>query len=147
VLSFPEPRLRPRALRVSPSHMTVVEKLLLLALAGSLGALARYGLSGVVQRWSGSTFPWGTMAANILGCFVFGLLWAIAVERMAMSPEVRVILLTGFLGSFTTFATFMSETYQLLAAAQYVAAMGNLLLTTLSGLGVFLLGLAVGRVV
>ena len=64
-----------------------------------------------------------------------------------MSPEVRVILLTGFLGSFTTFATFMSETYQLMAAAQYLAAMGNLLLTTLSGLGVFLPGLAVGRVV
>lgn len=127
--------------------MTIVEKLLLLAIAGSLGALARYGLSGVVQRWSGSAFPWGTMAANILGCFVFGILWALAVERMAMSPEVRVILLTGFLGSFTTFATFMSETYQLMAAAQYVAAMGNLLLTTLSGLGVFLLGLAVGRVV
>jgi CrcB protein len=127
--------------------MTIVEKLLLLAIAGSLGALARYGLSGVVQRWSGSAFPWGTMAANILGCFVFGILWALAVERMAMSPEVRVILLTGFLGSFTTFATFMSETYQLMAAAQYLAAMGNLLLTTLSGLGVFLLGLAVGRVV
>jgi CrcB protein len=127
--------------------MTIVEKLLLLAIAGSLGALARYGLTGVVQRWSGSAFPWGTMAANILGCFAFGILWALAVERMAMSPEVRVILLTGFLGSFTTFATFMSETYQLMAAAQYLAAMGNLLLTTLSGLGVFLLGLAVGRVV
>jgi CrcB protein len=133
--------------RDQTSHMTIVEKLLLLAIAGSLGALARYGLTGVVQRWSGSAFPWGTMAANILGCFAFGILWALAVERMAMSPEVRVILLTGFLGSFTTFATFMSETYQLMAAAQYLAAMGNLLLTTLSGLGVFLLGLAVGRVV
>ena len=133
--------------RDQTSHMTIVEKLLLLAIAGSLGALARYGLTGVVQRWSGSAFPWGTMAANILGCFAFGILWALAVERMAMSPEVRVILLTGFLGSFTTFATFMSETYQLMAAAQYLAAMGNLILTTLSGLGVFLLGLAVGRVV
>jgi len=143
VLSLPEPEIALRWLL----RMTLVEKLLLLALAGSLGALARYGLSGVVQRMSGSMFPWGTMSANILGCFVFGIIWALAVERMAMSPEVRVILLTGFLGSFTTFATFMSETYQLLAAAQYVSAMGNLLLTTVSGLGVFLLGLVVGRVV
>jgi len=127
--------------------MTLLEKLLLLAVAGGLGALARYGLAGVVQRVGGTGFPVGTLAVNILGCFLFGIVWAIATERMAMGPELRVILLTGFLGSFTTFATFMSETYQLLAVSQWLPALGNLAITNLSGIVLFLLGLAVGRVV
>lgn len=127
--------------------MTVLQRLLLLALAGGLGAMARYGLSGLVQRYSGTSFPWGTLAVNILGCFVFGVIWALAAERMAMSPEVRTIILVGFLGSFTTFATFMSESHRLLADAQWLPAIGNLLITNITGLGVFILGLAVGRVV
>ena len=127
--------------------MTLLHRLLLLALAGGLGAMARYGLSGLVQRYSGTTFPWGTLAVNILGCFVFGVIWAVATERMAMSPEVRTIILVGFLGSFTTFATFMSESHRLLADAQWLPALGNILITNLTGLGVFILGLAVGRVV
>ena len=127
--------------------MTLLQRLLLLALAGGVGAMARYGLSGLVQRYSGTTFPWGTLVVNILGCFVFGVIWALAAERMAMSPEVRTIVLVGFLGSFTTFATFMSESHRLLADAQWLPAIGNLLITNLTGLGVFILGLAVGRVV
>ncbi len=127
--------------------MTLLQRLLLLALAGGVGAMARYGLSGLVQRYSGTTFPWGTLVVNILGCFVFGVIWALAAERMAMSPEVRTIVLVGFLGSFTTFATFMSESYRLLADAQWLPAIGNLLITNITGLGVFILGLAVGRVV
>ena len=125
--------------------MTLLEKLLLLAIAGGCGALARYGLAGVVQRLGGTGFPVGTLAVNILGCFLFGIVRAIAAERMALSPDLRIILLTGFLGSFTTFATFMSETYQLLAVSQWTAALGNLAITNVSGLAVFLLGLAVGR--
>ncbi len=127
--------------------MTLLQRLLLLALAGGVGAMARYGLSGLVQRYSGTSFPWGTLAVNILGCFVFGVIWAVATERMAMSPEVRTIILVGFLGSFTTFATFMSESHRLLADAQWLPAIGNLLITNITGLGVFILGLAVGRVV
>ncbi len=127
--------------------MTFLPKLLLLALAGGFGALARYGLAGVVQKWIGIGFPVGTLAVNILGCFIFGVVWAIAIERMALSPELRVILLTGFLGSFTTFATFMSETYQLVSSSEWMAAVANLTITNVSGLAVFLLGLVVGRVV
>jgi CrcB protein len=126
--------------------MTLIEKLLLLALAGGFGALARYGLAGLVQRWGGVEFPWGTLVVNVAGCFLFGVVWAIAAERMAISPELRVIVLTGFLGSFTTFATFMSETYQLLASSEWLPALGNLALTNIVGLGVFLLGLTVGGV-
>lgn len=125
--------------------MTPFQRLLLLAIAGGLGALSRYGLSGLVQRYSGATFPWGTLAVNVIGCFVFGIIWAVATERMALSPDVRIIVLTGFLGSFTTFATFMSESHRLLADAEWMLAFANLGVTYVSGLGVFILGLAIGR--
>ena len=127
--------------------MPVWQKLLLLALAGGIGALARYGLAGVVQKYAGPAFPWGTLVVNLAGCFVFGVIWALAVERMGMSAEVRTILLVGFLGSLTTFSTFVSESYQLLAEAQWLPALGNLVGMNVSGLLVFGVGLAVGRIV
>jgi len=127
--------------------VTILQRLLLLALAGGLGAVSRYGLSGLVQRYSGSTFPWGTLAVNVLGCFVFGVIWAVATERMALSPDARIIILTGFLGSFTTFATFMSESYRLLADAEWMLAFANLGVTYVTGLGVFILGLAIGKAI
>ena len=84
---------------------------------------------------------------NVLGCFVFGIIWAVATERMALSPDMRIIILTGFLGSFTTFATFMSESYRLLVDAQWMLAFANLGVTYISGLGVFIIGLAIGRAI
>ena len=125
----------------------LLQKVLLIALAGGLGALARYGLSGLVLRVSGSELPYGTLFVNVLGCFLFGIVWAMAAERMMMSPEMRTILLVGFLGSFTTFSTFIFESHWLLADARWLRALGNLLVMNVAGLGVFALGLALGRVV
>ena len=127
--------------------MMVLQKVLLIALAGGLGALARYGLAGIVQRYAGVGLPYGTLAVNVLGCFLFGLVWALAAERMLISPETRTILLVGFLGSFTTFSTFIFESHWLLADARWLRALGNLLVMNVAGLGVFALGLALGRVV
>lgn len=122
-------------------------KLLLIALAGGLGTLARYGLAGVVQRWAGAGFPWGTFATNMAGCFVFGAIWAAVGERLAVSAEARTILLVGFLGAFTTFSTFMSETSQLLADSEWLLAGGDLLGQNVGGIVAFFLGMAAGRLV
>jgi CrcB protein len=127
--------------------MLLAQKLLLIAVAGGLGALARYGLSGVVLRATGAGFPYGTLVVNILGCFLFGLVWALAAERMAIGPEARTILLVGFLGSFTTFSTFIFESHWLLADARWVWAVANLVAMNVVGLGLFVAGLALGRVV
>ena len=101
-------------------------KLLWLGIAGGLGALARYGLSTVVQRTSGAVFPWGTLVVNVLGAFVFGLIWSLVENRLVMGVEMRVILLTGFLGGFTTFSSFMFETAALMTDGQWGLAALNL---------------------
>src|SRR3990172_253106 len=82
----------------------MIHKLALLALAGSLGTLARYGLAGLVHRYDGASFPWGTLAVNVTGCFLVGLLAALFESRWPVTGETRVILLVGFMGAFTTFS-------------------------------------------
>lgn len=112
-----------------------------------MGAMARYGLAGAVQRWIGQGFPWGTAAVNILGSFVFGLIWAFAMDRGNLHPDVRSLVFVGFLGSFTTFSTFISETGHLLSDGQMLMGMGNVLFQVLVGTLLFFGGMAVGRMV
>jgi CrcB protein len=121
-------------------------RLVLLAVAGGAGTLARFGLAGLVQRATGAGFPWGTAAVNVVGCLAFGAVWAIGGERLAIGAETRNIVLIGFLGAFTTFSAFMYETGQLLVNSQWLLAGGNLLLQNALGMTAFFLGLALGRV-
>ena len=123
----------------------MTQRLLLLFLAGGVGALARYGLAGWVQGRTGAGFPWGTLAVNAAGCLVFGLLWGLAMERALLSPETRTVLLVGFLGAFTTFSTFAAETSNLLREAEYALAAGNLILSNVLCIGLFFAGLFVAR--
>ncbi len=123
----------------------MLKELALLALAGAIGALARYGLSGVVQHLCGERFAWGTLAVNALGCFLFGLVWTLADDRLIISGHTRFILLTGFMGAFTTFSTFAFETTNYIHDSQWSLAAANLAGQNLLGLTCVLLGLAAGR--
>jgi CrcB protein len=125
----------------------MLSKLIGLALAGACGTLARYGLAGAVHRWLGSSFPWGTAFVNIAGCWLFGLVWAVASERGRLSPEMRTILLVGFIGAFTTFSTWVSETGQLLSDAELLIGLANIAFQLVTGFGVFYFGLAIGRAI
>ncbi|MDY0168881.1 MAG: fluoride efflux transporter CrcB [Thermoguttaceae bacterium] len=120
-------------------------KLIGLAVAGAIGALARYGVVSLVQRDSHSQFPWGTLAVNIAGCFLFGLVWTATQERLLISSETRVIILAGFLGSFTTFSAFLFETDQFLEHAQWFMASVNVIGELGAGLMAYLLGAFIGR--
>ncbi|WP_164103688.1 fluoride efflux transporter FluC [Candidatus Laterigemmans baculatus] len=121
------------------------ERIVLLALAGAAGTLARVGIATLVQRLCGAGFPWGTLAVNSLGCFLFGLVWALADERMALSYETRAIVLGGFMGAFTTFSTFAFETSGFLSESQWGFAAVNLLLQNTLGVMCVFLGFAVTR--
>lgn len=123
-----------------------MQKLLLIGLAGALGALARYGLGGLVQRYAGVTFPWGTFVVNIIGAFLFGFIWSLVEQRLVISVETRVIILSGFLGAFTTFSSFMFETSSLIGEAQWGLAVLNVVGQVILGLMAMFLGLAAGRV-
>lgn len=125
----------------------MASKLLWIAFAGACGTLARYGLAATIHRWCGSGFPWATGAINILGCFLFGLIWAVAVEHSAISPEFRTVLLVGFMGAFTTFSTFISETGHLIDERALLLAFANIALQVMIGLVAFFLGLSLARAV
>ncbi|HMK63802.1 MAG TPA: fluoride efflux transporter CrcB [Acidimicrobiales bacterium] len=77
--------------------------------AGFFGALARYGLDGVVSRWAGGGFPWGTLVVNLSGCFLVGLLTTLLTERLMPHPTIRIAVTVGFVGAYTTFSTFAYE--------------------------------------
>lgn len=121
------------------------QKYALIALAGAAGTLARYGLSGLVQRLGGIAFPWGTWTVNLVGCFAFGVIWSLAEDRVLISGETRFIVLTGFMGAFTTFSTFAFETAEMLHEGSWLLAAGNVLGQNLLGIAGVLLGLAVSR--
>ena len=123
----------------------MTQKLLLLFLAGGAGTLTRYGLDGLVQRLAGASFPWGIAAVNLVGCFLFGLVGAMAAERGLISAEARLILLVGFLGAFTTFSTLIGETGGFLSDRQWFYATANFALQNAGGLILYFLGSAAGR--
>ena len=83
----------------------------LIGLAGAMGAIARYALSSLAAGVFGAAFPWGIFLVNMAGCFLFGIVSGLAGRFSLIDDTVRLILLTGFMGSFTTFSTFMFDSY------------------------------------
>ena len=122
--------------------MTII---LYIALFGALGCLARYFLSGWVYELIGRTLPYGTLAVNVIGAFLIGLVMEFSLRSAAVSPEMRVGLTIGFLGGFTTFSTFSYETFRLLKSAQLPEAMANVLLSVTACLAFTFLGIIAAR--
>lgn len=120
-------------------------KLLWLALAGAAGTLSRYALAGWVQRSAGSGFPWGTMAVNLAGCFLAGLVTALWEERGLFSGETRTVVMVGFMGAFTTFSSFILETGSLARDGEWLHAAANIAAQNTLGIVALLLGFAVAR--
>jgi len=123
-----------------------VQKIIAIAIAGAIGTLARYWLGGLVQERFNSSIPAGTFAVNVIGCFLFGVVWALAAERLVISSEVRTVVLVGFMGAFTTFSTFMFETGTLMRDSQWLLALGNVASQVIVGLICLFIGLALGRI-
>jgi len=117
----------------------------LLSVAGALGTLCRYGLSGAVYAVAGRDFPWGTWAVNLLGCLLFGLVWVLAEERGALSAQARTLVLVGFMGAFTTFSTLVFESAEMVRDGQWLAMGLNLAGQNALGFAAFYLGVAAGR--
>src|SRR5215467_9741450 len=83
-----------------------VYRTLLVAVGGLIGSVARYLVAGWVQNLNGSEFPLGTLAVNVSGSFILGMVMTLALERGLLSADIRVLLSTGFCGGYTTMSTF-----------------------------------------
>lgn len=109
--------------------------LLLVALGGALGSVARYGASLGVNRWAqslspnASAFPWGTVFVNIVGSFLIGLIMVLLLKAGEWRENYRLLLVTGIMGGFTTFSSFSWETWKLIEDGRIPLAMANMLLS------------------
>lgn len=117
-----------------------------IALAGGLGALARYGLDGLVSRRA-TAFPWGTFVVNVTGALLLGFLFTLFLERLAVAPWLRSTVAIGFLGAYTTFSTLSYETYRLLEERAYGLAAANAVGSLAAGLIAVYLGVVAARAV
>jgi CrcB protein len=120
-------------------------KLLFIGFGGFLGAVARYGLSGLTHRWYQGSFPLGTLFVNLIGCFLIGLIMALVRDQGMFSPVVRSALTIGLLGAFTTYSSFAYETLALLSDQQYGLAIFNTLAQLVLGLAAVWMGMMVIR--
>ncbi|MAG92872.1 MAG: fluoride efflux transporter CrcB [Planctomycetaceae bacterium] len=110
---------------------------------GFLGALARYGLSGLVHRQLPlTTFPYGTLVVNLLGCLAIGVIAGLVESRQLFGPEMRTFVLIGILGAFTTFSTFGYETFAMIRDSEYLRAVVNVGIHVVFGLALVWLGFA-----
>ena len=99
-------------------------RLLLIGTGGFIGSVLRFTIAGLVQGWSRNTrFPYGTLAVNLIGCFVIGLLAQLAESRAIFSSATRAFVFVGLLGGFTTFSAFGIETYGLLRDGALIRAL------------------------
>lgn len=120
--------------------------LVFVALGGAFGAVARYGLSGWVYTRFSDSFPWGTMAVNVLGSLILGLAMA-WFEGSVVSPDLKRALAVGFLGAFTTFSTFAYEAVAMAQGGEWLRAGGYVVGSLVLGLGAVFAGLALAATV
>jgi fluoride exporter len=120
--------------RYSSLNLPNLLSLLLIAVGGALGSVARYLLSAFVLRASGTRFPLGTFVVNLLGCLVFGVIAGAAEQRVALTPASRAFLLVGVLGGFTTFSSYAFESFSLVREGQLLAASVNVIGQVVAGL-------------
>src|SRR3954453_23868816 len=121
--------------------------LLLIGLGGFAGAIARYAVDGAVADRTGGDFPWGTAIINVSGSFLLGFLFAMTADRKLLPADIRGPLMIGFLGAYTTFSTWMLESWGLIESGSYGAALANVGGCAVLGVLPVAAGLVIGRAV
>lgn len=119
--------------------------LVYVAIGGAIGASLRYLVNMAAFRLAGATFPWGTLAVNLAGCFAMGLLVELLARRFDASPELRLFLATGLLGGFTTFSAFSLDAVSLWERGAATAAAGYVAASVVGSLAALIAGMWLAR--
>jgi len=122
-----------------------MKQVIAIGVGGAVGSVLRFWVSIWVHGYLGRSFPYGTLAVNVLGCLAMGFLFVMFLERFADSTVWRAGLLIGVLGGFTTFSSFSIETFNLIESGEPFKALANVLLSVIACLGATWTGVALGR--
>jgi CrcB protein len=119
-------------------------RFLLVVIGGGAGSLARYLAGTAIMNWSGGRFPLGTLLVNVSGSFAIGLLMTLFTERFVPHPNLRLLLVVGFLGGYTTFSSFEWETFRAVRDGAGWAALANVFASVLLGFAAVWAGAMLG---
>lgn len=119
--------------------------MLLVAAGGAVGSVARYAVGAWTIRAFGTALPWGTFIVNIVGSFVIGLFAEMVARKFSASPELRLLLITGFLGGFTTFSAFSLDAITLIERGASTWALAYVVGSVTLAIAAVIAGLALGR--
>jgi fluoride exporter len=121
-----------------------MKNVLLVMCGGSLGAVSRYGVGLLTAKVWGTHFPWGTLIVNLAGCFLIGLIFALADRVRLLTPDVRLLVITGYLGALTTFSSFSIETVNAGRSGMALLPLVNILINNVGGFALTFLGIWLG---
>ena len=121
--------------------MTFLKTAVIIGFGGFLGSISRYAVQVISSRFISGDFPYGTLIVNIIGCFLIGLLFGLAEREQLLSPQLKLFLLVGFVGSFTTFSTFSMDKLILIQNGNYAMMFGYMFLSIMLGLAGTISGL------
>ncbi|WP_028299350.1 fluoride efflux transporter CrcB [Oceanospirillum beijerinckii] len=122
-----------------------MNQMLAVAIGGAIGAMGRYWIVGLVSQWFGRGFPYGTLAVNIAGSILIGLLYTVVVQQLKLEPHWQAILMAGFTGAFTTFSTFALESLNLFQSGRVTAALLYIMLSVMCCLAAVAAGMWLGK--
>ena len=120
---------------------------LLVFVGGGIGSVFRYLLAAWIYKVIGADFPYGTLAVNVIGCFVIGVFMTMAEDRFLIGPAFRIFFAVGVLGGFTTFSTFNFETLELLKDGAFALGLLNIGLSIVLGLSAAWIGAMIGKII
>lgn len=122
-----------------------MQKTILIGVAGLAGTVLRYWISELVAKQHGGTFPWGTLAVNLIGCFAAGVVFFFTEERLFVNETLRMMVLIGLLGGFTTFSAYGLQSFALLRDGQFGLAILNVATSNILGLFLVWIGYALAK--
>ena len=133
---------------ISPEiKKTMLKTIFIVGTGGFMGSVARYLTQILVERYFHSTFPWGTFVANMAGCFIIGLVYALSERGNLLSPEWRIFMTVGFCGGFTTFSSFAYNNMTMLSENNFFQLIANIWLSLFLGIVAVFLGVITVRMI